>query len=470
MSERLIDIERENARRIAKLQAAGANRTLIAELLETSCLLELARLGTARLDLLSYLQACTDVITQVFTVAGAGIEVQPHGAPAAVVWSGEAIESHALAERHRITVDGTDVGTLLVGRMTADLANPRFFMAAAEMIGRGVGVIAETEALKRNASAASAMRAASKLGDDEDVETQLNNLVEALAKWPGAVAAHLYVDHPAIGSPVRVRAGFWESDGVERPLMERATFGAFMQIRWESPEEQGSTEDFDAVVEALNESFARMMDEKRLRNEIETDPLTRLGNRRRLEAALDGSVVRARRFGERLALVMCDLDHFKKVNDTLGHDMGDVVLKTAADVLRSSVRGYDIVCRIGGEEFVIICPQTDQVAAMALGERIRAELPRRCATQLPTGWHQTTSIGVAVFPDHADDPTALLKVADVALYRAKSGGRDAVVMGIPEASDSTKAASTGADSDDVAMSTADDRRKRPGGIGRIFGR
>lgn len=464
--------ERTNNERLARLQKAGAKRHLITEMLETSCLLELARLGTARLDLLSYLQAAADVITQMFPVAGVTIEAHPAAMRAGKVSSGEPIESTALAERHRIVLDDETIGALLVGRLSADVKSTGFFRAACDVLAAGIAVVVETESLRRSAAAASAMHAAAKVAVD-NVENELGALATALANWPGAIASDLYVDHQAIGSPIHVRAGFWDVDGVERPVMERAIPGAYLRVRWASDDDEGTAEQFDEVVRVLMESFASLTADQRLRNEVETDPLTGLGNRRRLEYSLEGSLLRARRFGERLALVMCDLDHFKKVNDTLGHHVGDEVLRIASEVLRSTVRGYDIVCRMGGEEFVVVCPRTDQVAALTLAERIRAELPVRASASLPAGWRQTVSIGVAIFPDHGDG-NGLMNAADVALYRAKSGGRDKVVMAVVEEVSESGAASVSASplepspETDTTAPDAGARRRR--GLGRILGR
>src|SRR5690606_14425608 len=107
-----------------------------------------------------------------------------------------------------------------------------------------------------------------------------------------------------------------------------------------------------------------------------------------------------------------DLDHFKRVNDTLGHEAGDRVLVAVVDALRAELRAYDEVVRTGGEEFVVVVPGCDVVTGRRLAERVLAGLPVRCAGALPAGWRQTVSIGLAVFPDMATEPGPLLRMAD----------------------------------------------------------
>jgi diguanylate cyclase (GGDEF)-like protein len=126
---------------------------------------------------------------------------------------------------------------------------------------------------------------------------------------------------------------------------------------------------------------------------------------------------------------MLDLDHFKTFNDTYGHDAGDTVLREAASFLTKSVRAEDMVCRFGGEEFVIILPMADLKATQARGERIRSKL--RELVVLHQGQSVgvvTVSVGVAALPDHGTSPRALIDAADAALYRAKREGRDRVAV------------------------------------------
>ncbi len=158
------------------------------------------------------------------------------------------------------------------------------------------------------------------------------------------------------------------------------------------------------------------------------DELTGLINRREFDRVLAEEMERARRFDRPLALVLCDLDHFKSVNDTHGHPMGDAVLKAVATVMLAGVRSIDRVARIGGEEFAILLMETTAREALFAAERLVATM-RAQRLELPDGTllQVTLSAGVAVFPQHAADPATLIKITDQALYMAKRSGRDRVV-------------------------------------------
>jgi two-component system cell cycle response regulator len=173
---------------------------------------------------------------------------------------------------------------------------------------------------------------------------------------------------------------------------------------------------------------------ERLRLQVEhsielalVDPLTRLNNRRYLESQLASLVEAAKRERKPLAMMVFDIDHFKKVNDTYGHDAGDDVLKAFADRLRAIVRGGDVLCRMGGEEFLILMPNVDSSLATRIAERARKAIeetpfPVRNGADLIA---VTTSIGVAERRDGVD-PAEIYHRADKALYQAKSDGRNRV--------------------------------------------
>jgi diguanylate cyclase (GGDEF)-like protein len=166
-----------------------------------------------------------------------------------------------------------------------------------------------------------------------------------------------------------------------------------------------------------------------MRNLSIRDPLTGLFNRRYMEEALAQEQHRAKRNAAQLAIIMIDIDHFKKFNDEFGHDGGDAVLRELGAFFKRHVRGSDIACRYGGEEFsLILSPST------ADGARQRAEKIREGAGLLSVSQADRTlgaitlSLGVAIFPDHASNAAAMVKAADVALYQAKGGGRNRVAM------------------------------------------
>jgi two-component system cell cycle response regulator len=172
-----------------------------------------------------------------------------------------------------------------------------------------------------------------------------------------------------------------------------------------------------------------------LRNQIEesvemaiTDGLTGLHNRRYMEAHLKTLVEQSRKTGRPLSLLVADIDHFKRVNDTWGHDAGDQVLREFAARFRRNTRGIDLACRMGGEEFIIIMPDTDLSRAFQIGERLRA-----CIAAEPfqiknaNRIRVTASVGLASIEGGSETPEALFKRADNALYAAKRDGRNRVI-------------------------------------------
>jgi diguanylate cyclase (GGDEF)-like protein/PAS domain S-box-containing protein len=156
-----------------------------------------------------------------------------------------------------------------------------------------------------------------------------------------------------------------------------------------------------------------------------TDPLTGVGNRRRLDEALRTEISRMHRYDGRLSAVMTDLDHFKRINDRHGHQVGDQVLQKFARLLQSHCRDIDLVARFGGEEFVILMPEVGLDEARACAERMRATLAQ--ATIPPLAEPVTASFGVAELAP-GEDGEALLRRADEALYAGKAAGRDRVTV------------------------------------------
>jgi diguanylate cyclase (GGDEF)-like protein len=165
---------------------------------------------------------------------------------------------------------------------------------------------------------------------------------------------------------------------------------------------------------------------KRLERLSREDPLTGLANRRCWDETLAREFERSRRQDGKLAVILCDLDRLKDVNDRFGHAVGDRVLKAAADVLRERVRAIDLAARIGGDEFGVLCPDTDPVAASLLAEDLRAQLAELSSGEGPMP-SVTISIGVAGREPNDLSPTELVLRADDRLYRAK-GTRNAVWM------------------------------------------
>ena len=158
-----------------------------------------------------------------------------------------------------------------------------------------------------------------------------------------------------------------------------------------------------------------------------TDPLTGLSNRRAFRRRLQTEVERATRYRHSLSLIMFDIDHFKTANDTLGHRAGDALLTQIGGILHHACRGIDMAARYGGEELVIICPETGEVEAVRVAERVRLAVAEHIFV-LPDGGDTrlTISAGVAALPLHAHDAPTLVEAADAALYDAKQSGRNRV--------------------------------------------
>jgi diguanylate cyclase (GGDEF)-like protein len=161
----------------------------------------------------------------------------------------------------------------------------------------------------------------------------------------------------------------------------------------------------------------------RLAQMASTDELTRLANRRRFTEGIRVELARSRRTGAPLALVMADIDHLKRVNDTYGHPGGDAAIRHVADTLRHGRRETDLAARLGGEEFALLMPGTDLVGAIKAAERVRAALE---GSTVPMVGQVTASIGVACCPEDGQTEEDLIRVADERLYAAKSGGRNRV--------------------------------------------
>jgi len=186
-------------------------------------------------------------------------------------------------------------------------------------------------------------------------------------------------------------------------------------------------------VEPIALSLSNLKLRDSLRQQSIRDPLTGLFNRRYLEEMLAIEIQRAKRNQSPFSIIMLDLDHFKLFNDTHGHEAGDTVLQTFGGFLQRHVRGGDIACRYGGEEFTLILPG----ASLEIAQNRAEELCNEIRTLNIDFRKQilgplTLSVGIAAFPDHGDRGDLVLQAADRALYRAKSEGRDRVVAAVSE--------------------------------------
>lgn len=181
------------------------------------------------------------------------------------------------------------------------------------------------------------------------------------------------------------------------------------------------------IADQVGLSIANLRLREALRLQSICDPLTTLYNRRFMDEWLACELPRSSRSHRPTSLLMFDLDHFKRFNDRYGHECGDLVLQEVAAVLRGAVRQSDIACRIGGEEFVLLLPETKLADALCIAEKLRGLIAAHAFAyqEQPIG-RITASIGVAESPRHGNSPALLLRAADLALYQAKSAGRDRI--------------------------------------------
>ncbi len=171
----------------------------------------------------------------------------------------------------------------------------------------------------------------------------------------------------------------------------------------------------------------RKQAEAELERLVTHDPLTGLYNRKALDERLTSEIIRATRYDRPLSIFALDIDHFKQVNDTHGHQAGDAVLRSFAEVINKSIRNMDCAARYGGEEFLVILPETPLSNAKNLAERLRSKIAENhIQIEKNKVLNVTASIGVATFPKHAKSWRDLLKVADIAMYAAKKNGRNRV--------------------------------------------
>ncbi|MEK9630000.1 MAG: sensor domain-containing diguanylate cyclase [Nitrospinota bacterium] len=163
-----------------------------------------------------------------------------------------------------------------------------------------------------------------------------------------------------------------------------------------------------------------------------TDGLTGLDNHQQMQALLKNEVIRSQRYSSPLSIIMLDIDHFKNVNDTYGHQMGDDILLDFATTMKKFCRSNDVAARYGGEEFILILPETKVEGAKYIAERIREEMASQTFSYKGTDFKVTVSCGIAEFdPERIKTPADLINIADQALYRAKNEGRNQTIVGTP---------------------------------------
>ncbi|HEV8310586.1 MAG TPA: GGDEF domain-containing protein [Methylomirabilota bacterium] len=197
----------------------------------------------------------------------------------------------------------------------------------------------------------------------------------------------------------------------------------FTRILGVLQQQASQVQDYAGRFEAMNEELRNA--NLRLRELSLTDELTEVGNRRNFDVRMREEINRSTRFGHAFSLLLLDIDLFKKFNDEYGHPQGNVVLRGLGSLMRSMSREGDVPCRIGGEEFAFILPETVKPDATLFAERMRRGVEATIKT--PEGEHSVTvSIGLAAFPEDGKSPEDLERAADEALYESKHAGRNRV--------------------------------------------
>jgi diguanylate cyclase (GGDEF)-like protein len=187
---------------------------------------------------------------------------------------------------------------------------------------------------------------------------------------------------------------------------------------------------FDEMAHELQNRDRQLQDAlERMRSQAITDELTGLFNRRHLWNVLEAELSRGRRKSSPIAVLLFDIDHFKKLNDQWGHEAGDIVLQSLAQVVRRVVRGTDIVARHGGEEFVVVMPEAGEDVALLRARQLRSRVAEMSLSYRGNPLDSITiSIGIAISADSSQSGDSLVREADSAMYEAKARGRDQVVV------------------------------------------
>lgn len=249
----------------------------------------------------------------------------------------------------------------------------------------------------------------------------------------------------------------WAGETLCVPLIAQGETTGLLQLRWTGSRDKAGdrmlSDDpkrtrfnhYEKLAVAASEQIALALSNLELRAALRAqsirDPLTGVFNRRFMDETLVRELTRSERNKDPLTFLMLDVDHFKHFNDTYGHDAGDAVLKSLAELVQTQVRVEDVVCRFGGEEFAIIMAGADAHQAAERAEMIRESIDAADFQYLGQPTAETTiSIGVAAFPTHAHARESLVKAADRALYQAKEQGRNRVVISDAEPAE-TKAES-----------------------------
>ena len=398
------------------------------------------------LAMLSLPQAADDYVTKPFRVPELLARIHTQLRAHSELRSARAALSAARAELERAREDVASNRQIvdILHEVTGELSATEIYRILARRVARALALSRCSVVL---ASPGDALGAVAASFEDSNVP----NLEIRLDRYPEIVAA-LETQRPVLVRDAQTDPLFeqtrkvWAEEKREVAIRSVLTL-PFTIDRWRSGVLFLRTERHERVLTRDDEEFADTVvkaavaaikraqalestraDNRRLEALATTDPLTRLLNRRALLERLSREVDRSKRYESMLTLLLLDIDHFKSINDSAGHLVGDGVLRQIGGLIEASVRTVDIAARYGGEEFVLILPETSQEGGVIFAERIRESIERYpfdAAGEEPL--HLTASIGVATFPSPRVDSTEdLFARADEALYRAKSSGRNQV--------------------------------------------
>lgn len=273
----------------------------------------------------------------------------------------------------------------------------------------------------------------------------VTRMVESAFSYPGRRISSLIVNPPGYGAspspemltddPRLSAAGFdayaiieTDSDVTYHIFWDEGTKGT--RIDGSFPPGQDASIALEHLWRILKIALTNLARLERLRELTHVDCTTGVFNRRYFDLRLTEEVSRARRFQRPLSLAVLDIDSFKSLNDTYGHQAGDSILRRVAECVRWTTRSIDVFCRVGGDEFAVLMPDADLSDHPHLGERVHSVLARRRLTVegMAENVAVTVTIGGAVFPRHCDDESRLIWCADMALLEAKHQGRDRFVL------------------------------------------